>query len=203
MRRVIVMERLNEPMRPLRASAQEVIDTAWLMPELQHLLDAGLCVDNEGVYFTSTLANSAHLRTPSLGQTRHELLVNTLHLAELIDSPFADWDTYCVGQGVLLARRVLSCVARLTQLPVLVSLSVEGGSTEERPPVTFSFFVSRAADPLLSEDLDAFEQPMLVLRQAAASARVNHGHRADGISHSRPEGRANLRAMNRRPGHRR
>jgi hypothetical protein len=88
------------------------------------------------------------------------------------------WDTWCVAQGILLARRVLAEAETLTTLPIDVVLTVdEGGALppysgystvsfdpdsddESAPSSTFRFYVHRDGecwieDENLNEMLDA------------------------------------------------
>jgi hypothetical protein len=62
----MVVESMNEPMRSIRAQAQPLIARGALDESLSALLDAGLSVVGDGVFFTRELELNGHLRAAAL-----------------------------------------------------------------------------------------------------------------------------------------
>ena len=150
-------------MRPIRAAAEAVVASGRLEPPLAALLTAGVRAYNGGVYFKTNLRELPHVTRGALGRTCHEALVNRVHLDDLVGTSGRDWPVRCVGQGLLLGRRVIAEAALVTGTPIEVVISVDPGDETCAPSSTFRFY-GRRDDPWLIEDLDRYGEPVLVLR---------------------------------------
>ncbi len=145
----------------------------------------GLVVVDGCVYFTEELAVNADLSREKMGALKHQSLVNKLHLEDWWDgaSP-TTWDTWCVAQGVLLARAVLARAGSVTPLPVDVVLTLDQGGAESpyanysvvsftadsggltAPNSTFRFYVHRDGECWIEDDrLDEMLDAVMVIRQ--------------------------------------
>ncbi len=161
--RAVPVELLNSSMRPIRNAAEAVVATGRLAPSLAALMGGGVRAYNGGVYFKATLRANPQLRAAGLGRTGHEALINKLHLADMLAPCGPDWPARCVGQGILLGRRVVAEAALVTGTPVDVVISVDPGDDEYASSATFRFY-GRRDDPWITDDLDAYGEPVLVLR---------------------------------------
>jgi hypothetical protein len=153
---------MNDPMRSLRESAETVIRTGRMAGWLASLLADGLVVVDECVYFSSALKSNSHLSRERMGKTGHESLVNKINLDNVIGDHSDGWEVECVGQGVTLAREVLSAAQLLTPLPIDVVISVT--QTGEFPSSTFRFYVHRPDDLWVHDDLSGFSEAVLIVR---------------------------------------
>lgn len=154
---------MSSSMRPIRQAAQAVVAAGRLDPSLTALLAAGVRAYNGGVYFKTNLRANPALSMRALGRTCHEALINKVHLDDLLGTSGRDWPARCVGQGLLLGRRVLTEAAMVTGTPIDVVISVDLGDEACAPSSVFRFY-GRREDPWLTDDLDAFGEPVLVLR---------------------------------------
>jgi hypothetical protein len=161
--RAVPVELMSSSMRPIRAAAEAVVASGRLEPPLGALVTAGVRAYNGGVYFKTNLREHPNLIRGNLGRTCHEALVNKLHLDDLLGTGGRDWPARCVGHGVLLGRRVIADAAMVTGTPIEVVISVDPGDETCAPSATFRFY-GRRDDPWLTEDLDAYGEPVLVLR---------------------------------------
>lgn len=150
-------------MRPIRSAADPVVASGRLEPALATLVFAGVRAYNGGVYFKTNLRALPFVATGALGRTGHEALVNKLHLDDLVGTSGRDWPARCVGQGLLLGRQVLLQAAMVTGTPVDVVISVDLGDETCAPCSVFRFY-GRRDDPWMTEDLDAYGEPVLLLR---------------------------------------
>jgi hypothetical protein len=156
-------ELMSSSMRPIRSAAEAVVAAGRLEPPLAKLLSAGVRAYNGGVYFKANLRTLPLLTPGTLDRTCHEALVNKLHLDDLVGTSGRDWPARCVGQGLLLGRRVLAEAAMVTGTSIDVVISVDPGDETCAPSSTFRFY-GRRGDPWLTGDLDAYGEPVLVLR---------------------------------------
>jgi hypothetical protein len=157
----VTLELMNDPMRALRESAEGIIRTGRLSGWLPSLLTDGLIVIDDGVYFSAALKSNSHLPKSQMGKTAHEVLVNKVHLDEVVDVRSEGWEVECVGQGVTLARRVLAAAQLLTSFPIDVVISVD--QTGEFPSSTFRFYVHRPDDQWMNDDLNGFSEAVLIV----------------------------------------
>lgn len=183
----VIQEVMNERMQRLRGSATDLIQHGTLNEELEELVAKGLVVVDGCAYFSEALDANPHLSREKMGALGHQSLVNKLHLEDYWDSATrTEWDTWCVAQGSLLARRVLAEAERFTPLPIDVALTVdEGGALppysgyttvsfgpdsgdESEPSSTFRFYVHRDGDCWIEDDdiHDKLDAVMILRRQA-------------------------------------
>ena len=134
----VIQEIMNEPMRRLRASANDLIQHGVaLHEELREILDGGLVVIDECVYFSTELAISGHLSLKKKGALGHQSLINKLHLDFYVEDEQPEkWDSWCVAQGVLLAYAVLSEAEKITNLPIDVVITLDEGGAQPPTPTT-------------------------------------------------------------------
>lgn len=154
---------MSSSMRPIRNAADAVVAAGRLEPPLAALVAAGVRAYNGGVYFKTNLRAFPFLTPGALGRTGHEALINKLHLDNLVGTSGRDWPARCVGQGLLLGRQVLLQAAMVTGTPIDIVISVDPGDQTCAPSSTFRFY-GRRDDPWMTEELDAYGEPVLLLR---------------------------------------
>ncbi len=168
----VIIESMNEAMRPLRRLAQPFVESGSLDPRMQAEVDEGLTIRDGCLLFVSQLHNIRHSSVASLGgPTGFEGYINQLPLDRLIDGAdrSASWLAFvgtsecaarCLAEGMMLGRGIASAAADLGSKPVDVWISVDYGPDEEYPSAAFRFVTYRAYD-LWAGDLAGFEQPVL------------------------------------------
>ena len=140
-----------------------MIGAGRLEPPLAALLSAGVRAYNGGVYFKTNLRALPFLTAGALGRTGHEALINKVHLDDLLGTSGRDWPARCVGQGLLLGQQVILAAAMVTGTSIDVVISVDPGDETCAPSSIFRFY-GRRDDPWLTDDLDAYGEPVLLLR---------------------------------------
>lgn len=176
----VIIESMNESMRPLRLLAQPFVESGRLDPHIQAELDKGLMIQDGCLLLVSQLHNIRQSSVASLGgPTGFEGYINKLPLDCLIDRAdrsaswpafvgTSEWAARCLTQGILLGRGVASAAADLAGKPVDIWMSVDYGPDEEYPSAAFRFVTYRA-DDLWVGDLAGFEQPVLRMTSQPAT----------------------------------
>lgn len=165
-------------MSELRRTAEAIVAADRLDARLRALLDEGLTVEHECLFFTRYAATNS-VTSPYRDPTGLESWVNSFHLDDYFPSSEPDWAIRCVGQGVLLAREVLDRASSLTTTPVDVLLDVNFGGVEMirsmevewYPSATFRFYGRRPDNTWIrDEDVRDSDGHLAVLRPCATRA---------------------------------
>lgn len=152
----------NRAMSALLDRAVEVAELGVLDPRLEGLASEGM-ESREGalVLHRNARQNSHLFKADDL--TGSEAAINELHLDDYFNGQ--EWPIQCVGQGILLARRIFEDSREITTNTIEAVIAVQAGMADGiLPSATFRFYCLRPDDRWLADDIELYGEAILTIQ---------------------------------------
>ena len=156
---------MNSSMQVIHDATPDSALSAALPPDLADIAEAGFTTQSGRLYLLPWREWPAPAH---FGDWEAERWVNEIQLKSERDPADTRWRGDLLGQGLQLARRLLSRSAGFTSLPVQACVSLQSAPDDIDPEADFAvgsvhIYLLREPGDDLTVRIDQFTQPVLVL----------------------------------------